>query len=210
MDWNLRYLQGDTPWDKNAPAPPLLDILSQRGALFPKDKAVLVPGCGAGHDVKVLAAHGCQVTGLDIAPEALALAQRSESNHHNIQWLLGNFFDPNLPKAKLYKTIWEHTCFCAIEPDLREDYVQSAWNLLEANGKLIGIFFLDTGQPPEEGPPFSSDRAELKELFGELFSLEWEGPPQQCYPGREGREWMMVWRKLAICTDSEQSQRMLC
>lgn len=209
MNWNQRYLQGDTPWDKGSAAPPLLDLLSMRSALFPTHKNVLVPGCGAGYDVEAIASHGCQVTGLDIAPEAIARANK-DSSHPNTDWQLGDFFDPSLSNENRYHTIWEHTCFCAIPPERRVDYVQAAWNLLEPNGKLIGVFFLNTGNPAGVGPPFSVDRSELKDLFGEHFSLEWEAPPQNCYPGREEREWLMIWRKLASCLETGGQSKAIC
>ena len=52
MDWNRRYEENDTPWDKGEAHPVLRDMLA-RDALSGR---VLVPGCGAGHDVRELAA----------------------------------------------------------------------------------------------------------------------------------------------------------
>ena len=46
MDWNLRYEEGDTPWDKGGAHPVLADMLSRR----PFSGRVLVPGCGRGHE----------------------------------------------------------------------------------------------------------------------------------------------------------------
>ncbi len=213
MDWNKRYLEGDTPWDKGAPSPPLLDLLTYRSTLFPTKKEVLVPGCGTGHDVQALAQHDISVTGLDIAPLALQQARKLHDNS-NITWLLGDLFDTEfitqLRARTRYSTIWEHTCFCAISPEYRARYVQALWDLLENDGKVVGVFFLDTGNPPGEGPPFCTDRTELRDLFRELFSLEWEGPPQQCYPGREGKEWIMIWRKLTTCLDNDTTEHLLC
>ena len=53
MDWEERYESGDTPWEKGAPAPPLLEWLDSRGSIRGD---VLVPGCGSGYDVRAIAA----------------------------------------------------------------------------------------------------------------------------------------------------------
>jgi 2-polyprenyl-3-methyl-5-hydroxy-6-metoxy-1,4-benzoquinol methylase len=72
IDWDARYVAGDTPWDKGAAHPALQARLKK----LPIAGRVLVPGCGAGHDVRALAAGGAAfVLGLDVAPSALNLAQ---------------------------------------------------------------------------------------------------------------------------------------
>ena len=70
-DWNERHVLGDTPWEKGAPAPPLLSWMARYG---PMTGDVLVPGCGLGHDVREIAkaSPDARVVGLDLAPEALA------------------------------------------------------------------------------------------------------------------------------------------
>ncbi|MFM8766042.1 MAG: thiopurine S-methyltransferase, partial [Spartobacteria bacterium] len=48
VDWNTRYVAGDTPWDKGTAHPALVARLQNQ----PLKGSVLVPGCGAGHDVR--------------------------------------------------------------------------------------------------------------------------------------------------------------
>ena len=52
-------------------APPLRAFL----ATHPIRGRVLVPGCGLGHDVRLLAEQGASVVGLDIVPKAVRQAQ---------------------------------------------------------------------------------------------------------------------------------------
>src|SRR5260370_27027656 len=75
MNWEQRYRTGDTPWEKGAPAPPLLEWIVRRG---PLRGDILVPGCGSGRDVRGIAAasQAAQVVGIDIAPSALDQARR--------------------------------------------------------------------------------------------------------------------------------------
>jgi len=74
-DWNQRYRTGDTPWEKGAPAPPLLSWMAEHG---PLTGDVLVPGCGLGHDVRAIAraSRDARVVGLDVAPSALVQAKK--------------------------------------------------------------------------------------------------------------------------------------
>src|SRR3974390_3372379 len=71
--WEARYQCADMPWEKGAPSPGLVDFLEANPGL--KRGTLCVPGCGTGHDVRAWAAVVFQVTGLDIAPSAIRLAE---------------------------------------------------------------------------------------------------------------------------------------
>ena len=190
-DWEAQYQKGETPWDKGAPSPGLVDFL----ALEPVCGRVLVPGCGAGHDVRALAATAEEVTGLDIAPSAIEGAARFP-RVKNERYELASFFDlpPHLRGA--FDWVWEHTCFCAIDPAMRAAYVGAVATALKPGGNLLAIFYLDPGHDsPDEGPPFGVSVAELDALFLPRFDLVREWLPARAYPGREGREWMRVMRR---------------
>jgi methyl halide transferase len=197
MDWEQRYRAGDTPWEKGAAAPPLLEWLERRG---PMHGRVLVAGCGLGHDVRAIAAASptAQVLGLDIAPSALDQARRffpcgSET------YQLGDLFDLPAELTGHFDWVFEHTCFCVIEPRRRPEYVRAVSRLLKPEGALLAIFFLnpwDPGEAPEEGgPPFGVTPEELKMLFSSSFELVEELLPLTAYPGREGREIVRMLRK---------------
>jgi methyl halide transferase len=190
MDWESRYRIGDTPWEKGAPAPPLLEWFRIRGAL---DGAVLVPGCGTGHNVRAItdASPAAEVLGLDIAPSAVERARRFRSAG-NEKYRLGNLFDLPADLVNRFDWVFEHTCFCAIDPKRRIDYVQGVARALSGKGRLLAVFYLnpwDPGEAPDQGgPPFGTTREELDALFGNDFVLVEELRPSSAYPGREGRE----------------------
>lgn len=186
MDWNARYQGGDTPWEKGSYAPPLEEIGAALGSAIWGLGPVLVPGCGFGHDARWIADQGVPVTGLDLSSLALAGA-RERTVGANPAFELGNFFEPD-PGA--CSAIFEHTCFCAIDPSEREKYVESAAKWLPAGGHLVAIFFLNPDQ--ETGPPFGCTLEELDELFAPDFELIREWQPTVGYPGREGREWIRI------------------
>lgn len=190
-DWEAQYQKGETPWDKGAPSPGLVDFLAQE----PVCGRVLVPGCGLGYDVRALAATADEVVGLDIAPSAVESAGRFP-RMKNERYELANLFDlpPHLREA--FDWVYEHTCFCAIDPSMRTAYVEAVAGALKAGGKLLAVFYLDPGHDhPDEGPPFGVSVAELDRLFSPHFELEREWLPARAYPGREGREWMRVLRR---------------
>lgn len=71
--YNLAYKIGFSPWDSGPPMPELIDLIEGDDALSPGRAIDL--GCGAGTKAVYLAKHGWEVTGVDIAPEALKLAR---------------------------------------------------------------------------------------------------------------------------------------
>ena len=207
MDWNKRYENEDTPWDKGAPAPILRELLDEamftggevEGKTRPKTShEILVPGCGYGHDVREIAAAGYSATGIDISAKALAVAEEqttslSPDHQGRMTFAQEDLFGPELPRKKRYDAIWEHTCYCAISPELRSAYVEAAYHLLKPRGLLIGVFF--TTEQTRPGPPHMTNRADLCQLFSARFELLWEKAPQLSYPAREGKEWLMGWRR---------------
>ena len=201
MDWQERYVNGDTPWDKNAPAPAINQISLQKPALLSPGRKVLVPGCGYGYDALALAELGLDVTGLDIAELALQKASTLTPDNLSVEWLADDAFQLPASRHHRYDMVWEHTFLCAIAPEMREEYVKAMWRYLKPNGCLLGVFFTNPDMAPGEGPPYKIPRSEIIELMGSLFALEWETEPTEHYPGREGREHIMLFRRLSSCCE---------
>jgi SAM-dependent methyltransferase len=187
-DWEAQYQTNDTPWEKGAPSPGLVDFL----ATEPVRGRVLVPGCGFGHDVRALAATADEVVGLDIAALAVEGAQRLPrvGAEHYVH---GNFFALPDDLRGTFDGVFEHTCFCAIDPSMRPAYVESVAGALKPGGQYLAVFYLDPGNDsPDEGPPFEVSLAELDRLFLPRFTLLREWLPVHAYLGREGKEWMRL------------------
>ncbi len=193
-DWEQCYLDGQTPWDKNAPSPPLVEWVRR---VHPSGKA-LVPGCGAGHDVAMLAAAGIDATGLDIAPSAIARAQSAYPGHAS-RFVLGDLFATPADWHGAFDLVLEHTCLCALPPTMRQDYEKAAHRLLRPGGLLAGIWFINPEMDPgETGPPFGIPVDELDALFPVTrWQVIEDGVPATGYPGRIGRERLRVLKKLA-------------
>lgn len=184
--WEARYITGDTPWEKGAPSPGLVDFLARQK---PEPRgSVLVPGCGTGHDARAWASHGFPVLGMDLAPSAVELA-RAKSSGGTVEpiYRQGDFLRDPVDQA--HDWVFEHTLFCAIHPSERPLYVEAVRRWLKPTGKYLAVFYLI---PDEEGPPFGACEAEIRERFEPSFRLEEAWVPRS-YPNRQGLEWMTLW-----------------
>jgi len=193
LEWQRRYEQNDTPWDKGAPAPALIKFLHEKQIAG----RVLVPGCGRGHEVRVLGTQpNTSVVGLDLSATAIAQAKDLSSqsvSDPDINFIVGDFFHLPSKLKRSFDWLVEHTCFCAIEPHQRPDYVRAASSALRTDGKIFGIFYLNPDT--ESGPPFAISKKELSELFDSHFTLLEEWVPKESFPGREDRELVRVMQK---------------
>ena len=197
-DWEGRYQSGDMPWEKGQAAPPLMELLERRGGMDWGSGPILVPGCGLGHDVRALGVLGIPVVGVDVSPSAVEQARRFPVTGGET-YELGNFLDPAWRAGREFSAVWEHTCFCAINPADRGRYAESVAGCLPAGGLLAGVFFLNPFDPGEEesGPPFGVTVTELDAWFAPWFERVEGRVPQRAFPGREGREWLGLFRRLA-------------
>lgn len=196
-EWEQHYLEKNTPWDKGKAAPSLDAFLRDRQVLTGR---ILVPGCGLGHDVRALSAAGgdeAEVIGLDLSPTAMIQANEFTKVGRE-QFVTGDYFDLPEDLSDSFDWIWEHTCFCAIDPDMREKYVKASAKALKKGGKLLAVFYLnpyDEEHPPGEGPPHGCSLDELEKLFAHHFDIIEHWPPGEAYPGRENKELMMILQK---------------
>jgi SAM-dependent methyltransferase len=174
--WDKRFAAGDTPWDRGAANPQLSAWLSS-GALKPC--RILVPGCGSGHEVAVLAAAGFDVTALDYAPEAVGRTRKrlevaglkaAVVEADALAWR------PDRP----FEAIYEQTCLCALYPDQWRDYADQLHRWLAPNGKLFALFvqLLRPGaaEGSIDGPPYHCDINGMRALFPES-RWSWPKPP---------------------------------
>lgn len=167
--WEGRYQAGTARWDLGEPAPPFVSLLNSEQAPAPGRMAVLGSGCG--HDALLFAAHGFEVTGFDFAPSAIADAQAAARRLglDSAQFLQRDIFELNPEFAASFDYLLEHTCFCAISPDQRGDYLRLVQQILRPGGELIALFW--THERPG-GPPFGVAPADLQRLLKPSFEIQ--------------------------------------
>lgn len=191
--WEERYQNRQTGWDIGEPAPPFVDYLAEPEA--PAPGRILVPGSGRGHDALLFARHGFEVVGVDFAPSAVeySRARAAEENlSEKTSFIQSDLF--KLPDEYLgsFDYAAEHTCFCAIDPGLRPNYVRVIHQLLKPGGLLIAVFFAHNR---EGGPPFRTSAAEVRQLFSPLFNIERLHPAKRSHRQRANEELFGLLRK---------------
>jgi SAM-dependent methyltransferase len=187
-DWESQYQSGNMPWEKGAPSPGLVDFLAAQPEL-PRG-SVCVPGCGTGHDVRTWARAGFSAFGYDIAPSAIRLAaEATRAANLSAKFQLADFLHAEPPF--LFDWVFEHTLFCAIQPDERDAYVRAVLRWLKPQGQYLAVNYLI---PDRDGPPFGTTREELRQRFSPHFELLREWVPRS-YPNRTGLELMLWWSR---------------
>jgi SAM-dependent methyltransferase len=192
-DWEERYRTGNMPWEKGAPSPGLVDFLSAHRGLA--RGTVCVPGCGTGHDARAWAGAGFQVSGFDIAPSAVRLAnEATRAAGLRAEFTVGDFLADTPPKT--FDWVFEHTLFCAIQPEQRDEYIRALLRWLKPGGFYLAVnYFI----PDTEGPPFGTTREEIWQRFSPHLELIEEWVPRS-YANRTGLERMFWWRRQAPTT----------
>jgi methyl halide transferase len=187
-DWEERYQTRDMPWEKGEPSPGLVDFLANHP--HSKRGAVLVPGCGTGHDARAWAKAGFSVTGCDLAPSAIQISrEKTAAAGLSIEFLQADFLRDSPPRQ--FDWVFEHTLFCAIDPEQRPDYVAAVLRWLKPGGSYLAVNYLI---PDKDGPPFGTTRAELLDRFSPHFDLLEDWVPRS-YPNRTNLELMLWWRR---------------
>jgi len=186
--WEQRYQSHDMPWEKGEPSPGLVDFLARHPEL-PRG-TVCIPGCGTGHDARAWAQAGFEARGFDIAPSGIQLAtEKTAEAGLTAQFQLADFLRDTPPQQ--FDWLFEHTLFCAINLEERDDYVRALLRWLKPGGQYLTVNYII---PDTDGPPFGTTRDELWQRFSPHFDLLEEWVPRS-YPNRTGLELMMWWRR---------------
>lgn len=189
VDWRRRYEDRDTPWDLGGPHPELAARLA-RGGLLPAGSPIgagqgpraLVPGCGRGHDALALARAGFRVTAVDLVDATGGVLGRE------LEQLGGELrVEDALRHRGAYDVLFEHTFFCALDPEQRGAWGLPARENLVPGGKLWALVF-PVGKPAAEGgPPFATAVEDLARVLPG-FSLCVDVPAGARAPKRSWEE----------------------
>ena len=162
--WNDKYIANNTGWDIGYISTPIKEYINQ---LRDKNLKILIPGCGNSYEAEYLHKKGFKnVYIIDIAVKALENFKKRVPDFPDNHLIHGDFFLLN----KKFDLILEQTFYCAINPKQRDAYVKKMYDLLNINGKLVGILF----QFPltEKGPPFGGSKEEYLNRFSKYFKIE--------------------------------------
>ena len=177
------------PWDLGQPAPPFIHFLTQHPTIAPGKTAVV--GSGLGNDALLFAQHGFEVTGFNKvkagATQAAKDAALSATFLQRDVFKLGNEF------ANQFDYVVEHTCYCAIDPARRDEYVQAVFEILKPGGHFIGLFWCHDRQG---GPPFGNDAEKVRDRFTTKFEIVSFELEINSIESRKGQEYLGLFRKI--------------
>ncbi|PWY95239.1 thiol methyltransferase [Aspergillus sclerotioniger CBS 115572] len=213
------------PWDKESPNPALEDTLTQQratigGAIATDEegkkkyrKKALVPGCGRGVDVLLLASFGYDAYGLEYNGAAIEACRQEnlKSTNNGDKYPVrdvevGRGEDDWLKELGLglncFDLVYDYTFFCALSPSMRPDWALRHTQLLAPSprGNLICLEYPRHKDPSLPGPPFGlSSEAYMEHLShpGEQISYDAQGrgrmdPLRE--PSERGLERVAYWK----------------
>ena len=173
--------QDEIPWNIKEP-PALLVDLVESGWVQPCDAVDL--GCGAGNYAVWFASKGFRMTGLDLAPRAVELAQRrAEEEGVACQFVNRDMTDVVGDFDNAFDFAYDWEVLHHIFPERREQYVRNVHRMLRPGGKYFSLCFSEDepasfgGEGKYRKTPigttlYFSSEDELRRLFEPLFVIE--------------------------------------
>jgi SAM-dependent methyltransferase len=148
----------ELPWYSPHPSPWLVRAIRSRWARAPGP--VLDIGCGAGTNALWLAAHRFRVQGIDLAPAAIAAAERrGHRRHSRAKFTVGSAL--SMPfRAGEFASALDSGCFHAIPLPDRTRYATEVARVIRPGGTLL-LIWIAREETREYGPPHRPSLAEV-------------------------------------------------
>jgi hypothetical protein len=185
--WEERYLKGEDKWNVGEISTPIKEYVDQ---ITDKKIKILIPGAGNGYEFEYLIKNGFKNSFVvDYAATPLENIKKRIPNLDKNQVINSDFF----ALEGKFDLIIEQTFFCALNPELREDYVQKMKSLLNPKGKIAGLLF----QFPltAEGPPFGGSKEEYIALFQKDFNIITMETAYNSIATRKNKELFVIFEK---------------
>ena len=178
--WTERYDAGKDGWDLGCISPPIKEYIDQ---LTNKDIKILIPGAGNSHEAEYI--HNQGFTNLyvcDISNVPLDNLKERVTTFPIDNLIHGNFFEIQ----DKFDLVLEQTFFCALNPSLRQDYIEQMSKIIKPKGSLIGLLF--SMEFDREGPPFGGVINNYKAMFSKKFDIRVITPCTNSVESRMGSE----------------------
>ncbi|KAK4169857.1 putative thiol methyltransferase 2 [Cladorrhinum sp. PSN259] len=185
----INHFANSDLWDRGRPSTALIDFITLRPGIIDqlgsgRRPTALVPGCGRGYDVVMLALHGFDAVGLEVSQNAIdsakayAETELSRPSAYNfadedsrdrfaavqpgsVNFVRGDFFQRGWETSCLagcddqgFDLIYDYTFLCALLPEMRRDWAQRTRELLGSKGVLVCLEFPLYKDLMAPGPPW--------------------------------------------------------
>lgn len=189
--WEKLYQNDEDHWDLGQPTPVFARLAAARR--FPPGDMIVL-GAGQGHDARLFARHGFQVTAVDFACKAVEQMRALADPFAPLQILYADIFSLPQNWQSCFDYVLEYVTFCAILPQHRREYAAVVNRLLRPGGMFIDLAF-PIGKRPG-GPPYVVQPDAVIALFQMLgFQLQHREFPVESVPMRKGYEELLILQK---------------
>jgi hypothetical protein len=185
--WEERYQQGEDKWNIGEISTPIKEYIDQ---ITDKKIKILIPGAGNGYEFEYLIKNGFKNSFVvDYAETPLENIKKRIPDLNENQVINSDFFE----LEGKFDLIIEQTFFCALNPELREEYVRKMKSILNPKGKIAGLLF----QFPltNEGPPFGGSKEEYIALFQKDFNRITMETAHNSIAPRKNKEIFVIFEK---------------
>ena len=192
--WEQAYQSGDMAWDLGGPTPIFNQwINSERNTL-----SICILGAGNGWDALNFAKKGHHITAVDFAYSAIKnMTKMAEKLDVELNILYSDIFNIGKLYHNAFDVVLEYTCYCAIDPGRRIDYVDLVDRILKPEGRLVALFFPLDKELNYDGPPFGVNLSSTLKLFSKKFTINKKEIPNLSIERRIGREMFVILNKNA-------------
>ena len=169
----------DIPWNFESPPKSLVELV-ESGCVQPS-KTIDI-GCGAGNYAIYLASVGFDVTGVDISPSAIAIAEANAKEENvSCRFVVADVLGGLAEIAETFEFAYDWSLLHHVFPKDRKQYVENVHRLLVPGGQYLSVCFSEkdasfggTGkhrQTPLGTVLYFSSEDELRYLFEPYFDV---------------------------------------
>ncbi|MDO6459395.1 thiopurine S-methyltransferase [Granulosicoccaceae sp. 1_MG-2023] len=181
--WHKAWQRGRQGWQQQETNPQLLRYWDDFAA--PADASVFVPMCGKSLDMLWLLEQGHGVVGVELSEYGVQSFFRenglkacvTEEEAYMVYRCdaltiyAGDYFALDAAKTASCPVVFDRAALVAMPARMRGDYVNKQAALLKPGGR---VFLITLNYPQEEmqGPPFSVEDGEVRQLYQRYFAVE--------------------------------------
>lgn len=181
--WLERWQQGQIGFHQEQVNSYLIQNWPKLGAA--KGDKILVPLCGKSKDMLWLHRQGLAVSGVELSDIAVKsffeenrLTAKQEKHGAFSRWhapgyslLCGDFFALTAADIQDHRFVYDRASLIALPPPMRQKYAKHLGELLSLGTKVL-LVTMEYAQQEMNGPPFSVQEHEVRELYSLLFTIE--------------------------------------
>lgn len=164
--WEERYRSDNIPWDTGEPEPELVRFIEEEGI---QPGRLIELGCGTGSNSLWLAQQGFDVTAVDIAETALAVAE-SRVTTESVRYVQGDVCDFSWD-GEAFPWFFDRGCYHVVRRTHVAEYVQTLDRLTTADARGL-ILTGNAREAHQPGPPVVSEE-QLRTELGAVFDFLW-------------------------------------